>query len=372
MATTHPTVPQINLLPDVKINLLKARMQRNVMISVSVLVTVVCGLIMFILTSTLTTLAVVKTVADGKIKDYSTKITKEQKTGELNEYMTIQNQLEQISKLKKTQEQFSLLFDYLAKLNPTGSNNMTINSFHVNGLVPGRAYGSSTASGTIIIQGKTSNYASLNVIRLTMEKAKLHYRITGDDKEHVDQMFKEVSVSNAAVSSDYSGRGSQSKSMGSLAFTLTLKYNPIIFSYNINNTSIEVPTETISDSRDNAPGSDKQLFDGKADKPNGNNNNNSSVSNTSDSKQNNGKVRITINGKRQNNNGTGTTGTADGAGTTGTTGTVSGNNGNTTTHTSGTGAFSNEGNGSSTRGNANVSSTGGSTSSVLGDGGNRE
>lgn len=368
MATTHPTVPQINLLPDVKINLLKARMQRNVMISVSVLVTVVCGLIMFILTSTLTTLAVVKTVADGKIKDYSTKITKEQKTGELNEYMTIQNQLEQISKLKKTQEQFSLLFDYLAKLNPTGSNNMTINSFHVNGLVPGRAYGSSTASGTIIIQGKTSNYASLNVIRLTMEKAKLHYRITGDDKEHVDQMFKEVSVSNAAVSSDYSGRGSQSKSMGSLAFTLTLKYNPIIFSYNINNTSIEVPTETISDSRDNAPGSDKQLFDGKADKPNGNNNN-SSVSNTSDSKQNNGKVRITINGKRQNNNGTGTTGTADGAGTTGT---VSGNNGNTTTHTSGTGAFSNEGNGSSTRGNANVSSTGGSTSSVLGDGGNRE
>lgn len=269
MASNHPTIPQINLLPDVKISLIKARMQRNIMISVSILITVICGTIMFILTSTLTTLAVVKTVADGNIKNYSNKITKEQRTGELNEYMTIQNQLEQISKLKKTQENYTLVFDYLSKLNPTGANSMTISTFRISGLVQSKAYGN--APGTITLQAKTSGYSALNVIKLTMQKAKIHYHLNKDDKEHVEPIFKDVKLSGVSVSADYSGK-SNGDDNGRLSFTLTLKYNPIIFAYNISNTSVEVPNETISDSRDNTPGVDKKLFDGKVNnKPNDDN-----------------------------------------------------------------------------------------------------
>ncbi len=255
MSSSRPVVPQINLLPDVKINLLKARMQRNMMISVSILITVVCGVVMFILTSTLTTLAVVKTVADGNIENYKKKIVKEQKNGELNEYMTIQNQLDQISQIKKTQERMSLIFDYLTKLNPTGNNSMTVTALHVNGLVPSNS-SSSSDTGTISFQGKTSGYAALNVIKLTMEKAKIHYHLLGSDEEHVEQMFNEVKISGANMAADYSGKGTN------LSFTIDLKYNPIILAYNITNTSVEVPNETISDSRDNTPGA-KQLFSGK-------------------------------------------------------------------------------------------------------------
>lgn len=266
MASNHPTIPQINLLPDVKISLIKARMQRNIMVSVSILITVVCGVIMFILTSTLTTLAVVKNVADGNIKNYSDKIVKEQRTGELNEYMTIQNQLDQISKLKKTQENFSLIFDYLAKLNPTGANGMTIGSFHINSLNQSSNY-SDGPVGTITLQAKTSSYAALNVIKLTMQKAKIHYRLSGDDSEHVEQIFNEVGLSGVSATAEYSGNtnGNTTKTSrsGQLSFSLTLKYNPVIFAYNITNTSIEVPHETISDSRDNTPGASKKLFDGK-------------------------------------------------------------------------------------------------------------
>lgn len=247
-------VPQINLLPDIKINALKARLRRNVMMAVCFGILAVCGTIMTLLVSSLTAVALIKSGIDGNVMKYKAKIEHEQRSGDLNEYMTIQNQLKQISELKKKQEKFSLVFDYLSKLNPTGRNRIKINNMSIRGL---NRDASSNNNGIIDIAGTTSDYASLYVLKLTLEKAKLHYHLLNpdgstNDKEKVETLFSNVSVSG-------NGQGNP------MIFAATLKYNPVMFAYNITDTTIEVPNETISDSRNNVPKNDRKLFDVKPD-----------------------------------------------------------------------------------------------------------
>lgn len=250
MNVVKAKVPQVNLLPDVKINLLKARLRRNVMMAVCVGILVACGVVMVLLVTSLTAVVFIKSGIDSNVHAYKAKIEHEQRNGDLNEYMTIQNQLKQISALKQKQERFSLIFDYLARLNPTGRNSIKINTLSIRGL---NKDASSDNTGIIDITGTTADYASLYVLKLTLEKAKLHYHLANPDGSVTDQektvmLFPKVTVTGGAQSS-------------SMSFSATLKYNHVMFAYNITDTNIEVPTETISDSRSNVPKSGRKLFD---------------------------------------------------------------------------------------------------------------
>lgn len=248
-------VPQINLLPDVKIALIKARMQRNVMLGVSFIVVIVCGAIMFLLSATLGTLVAIKSISDGRISEYEKTIKKEQRTGELNEYMTIQNQLSQISRVKKTQEQFSRIFDYLIKLNPGGRNNLSITSLKIAGNNDTSA-DSSGASGVISLSGTANDYAAMNVIKLTLEKAQLKYHTSDSDEVKTVKLFDSVTVVSSSINS-----GSDTNTVN---FQLDLKYDPAAFAYDTVDPQVEIPSETVSDSRSNIPGKDKDkiLFNG--------------------------------------------------------------------------------------------------------------
>lgn len=292
-------VPQLNLLPDVKKDLVKAQIRRNLAVSVSFIVVCAAGGLVFLMLSWWGVSVGLKAVAEGNIKKYSNQIKSAQndKSKSLNEYLTIQNDLNQITSVKSQQEQMSRVFQYILSVSPAGRNYMTISSMKVNGNVAATSDSGSSQTGTIVVEGRTVDYAALDVIKLTMQRAKIEYT-EGDDDDSTDganqggssdssassndsngsngssnsdetkkdvksdKLFTDVQLSSVTMSNDADERG------GKVGFTLTLKYNPVALAYTTKNARIVVPKETISDSRENTPGvddnqnSNKPLFNG--------------------------------------------------------------------------------------------------------------
>ena len=276
------SVPQLNLLPDVKKDLIKAQIWRNLTVSVSIIVVCVAGGLLFLLLTWWGVSVGVKSLAEGNIKKYSNEIKSAQsdKKKSLNEYLTIQNDLSQIKSVKGQQEQMSRIFQYIMSVRPDGVNSMTVSSMKIYGNVESSSDSGSEQTGTITIEGRTGNYSALDVIKLTMQRAKIEYT-EGDDNESDSgsssddsssnsdsndkkntesaNLFTDVKLSNVSMSNDSDSQG------GKVGFTLTLKYNPVALAYSTKNAKVVVPKETISDSRENTPGVD--------DSTNGNENN---------------------------------------------------------------------------------------------------
>lgn len=289
-------VPQLNLLPDVKKDLIKAQIRRNLAVSVSFIVVCVMGGIVFLMLSWWGVSVGLKAVAEGNIKKYSNQIKSAQndKSKSLNEYLTIQNDLNQIASVKSQQEQMSRVFQYILSVSPAGRNYMTISSMKVNGNVVATSDSGSSQTGTIVVEGRTVDYAALDVIKLTMQRAKIEYT-EGDDNDSTDDANQSDSGDSSASGNDSNGSDSSNEAQkdiksdklftdvqlssvtmsndadeqgGKVGFTLTLKYNPVALAYSTKNVRIVVPKETISDSRENTPGvddnqnSNKPLFNG--------------------------------------------------------------------------------------------------------------
>ncbi len=276
------SVPQLNLLPDVKKDLIKAQILRNLTVSVSFIIVCVAGGIIFLMLSWWGVSVGLKAVSEGNIKKYENQIKSAQndKNKSLNEYLTIQNDLSQIASVKSQQEQMSRIFQYILSVSPAGRNYMTISSMKVSGSAAATSDTDTSQTGTIVVEGRTVDYAALDVIKLTMQRAKIEYT-EGDDSsadgdssnssENSDgssnstktaKLFTNVQLSGVTMSGDSGDQG------GRVGFTLTLTYNPVSLAYTTKNAKVVVPKETISDSRENTPGVDnsanssKPLFNG--------------------------------------------------------------------------------------------------------------
>ena len=134
---------------------------------------------------------------------------------------------------------------------------MTISSMKVNGNVAATSDSGSSQTGTIVVEGRTVDYAALDVIKLTMQRAKIEYT-EGDNNDSTDdanqsdsgdssasgidcngsvssneaqkdvksdKLFTDVQLSSVTMSNDADEQG------GKVGFTLTLKYNPVALAY---------------------------------------------------------------------------------------------------------------------------------------------
>ena len=256
----------INLLPDVKKDLLRVRRERNLVVSVSVLAVGASVAILVILGGWLGALAIAKNAHESAIDKSESTITKAKEDDELDKYLTIQNQLSQIDGLKDSQNVYSRLMDYLTQLNPAYPNNAALSTVTLD-----------TESGDIevTLEGTTQDFATLNVYKNTLINAQLSYETkvesddsddsadsedTSDDESSDDSgkestekveatkedLFSSVSVTDSVLSS----RSDDSK----VTFTIVVVFNPKAFDPNITNQTIEIPKETTSDGDRNAPG----------------------------------------------------------------------------------------------------------------------
>lgn len=263
----------INLLPDVKKDLLRVRRERNLVVTVSVIAVGVSVGILLVLGATLGGMTVAKMATESSIESNEKKIDDAIKNDQLNRYLTIQNQLSQIDGLKDGQQIYSRLMDYLVALNPAAPNNATLQNVTLSSSGASSSSSSSSTDGiTVTLEGSTADFASLNVYKNTLINARISYEEESDDDADTDSssnqddgegsgrnnvtenteaikenLFTSVEVTESNLSTD--SRGS------TVSFVIVAVFNPRAFDSTIDDSSIkiEIPRETTSDGDRNAP-----------------------------------------------------------------------------------------------------------------------
>ena len=196
---------QFNLLPDIKIQYLRANRQKHTVVLVSTLVTVLSVALLAVL------LVIVYGLQKKNIVDLNSDIktssSELQSTKDLNKILTVQNQLKALPQLHNDKAVASRLFAYLGQATPpNASNNRTIADF---------------TQHTISISGTSD---TLNTINLYIDRLKATtYRTTdasnGGTSDNADvPAFSQVTLSSF-------GRDNTTAT-----YTVTMNFDPIIFS----------------------------------------------------------------------------------------------------------------------------------------------
>lgn len=208
---------QLNLLPDVKKEFLRAqRMKRNIL-SLSILVSIIAvGLVVL--------LAIyvhgAQVLARNQLQNSINKDSKQlEGMSNLSKILTVQDALAALPNLHNQKPIDSRLFDYLKSLVP---DQVALNKFDLE-----------QQKGTLAITGHSDNYVALNVFADMLKNAQLKY---GADQKNTAQAFSGVAISQASDSTD-------PKHLG-VDFTLSMSFNPKLFDANTSNPKINVPTVT--------------------------------------------------------------------------------------------------------------------------------
>jgi hypothetical protein len=206
---------QFNLLPDIKIQYLRANRQKHIVMLASVVVIGVSVAALAVL------LGVVygvqkKTIADLN-KDIKASSTELQSTPDLTKILTVQNQLKALPALHDAKPVATRLFGYIGQATPPNVNNSRILTDFV--------------SNTMNVSGTAD---SLNTINVFIDRLKATTYHTDSANKTEKKAFSEVTLSSF-------GRDSKSAT-----YTVTLKYDPIIFAEadNVTFTIASTPVKT--------------------------------------------------------------------------------------------------------------------------------
>jgi Tfp pilus assembly protein PilN len=230
---------QVNLLPDVKKEFLKSQRERNFMVTICLFVSAVAVVALIVLGGVMGGQVIQKNILKGDIEKYSKTIQDDKKTKQLDEYLTVQNQLSKITDLKAQQPVYSQLFNMLQELNPVDPNGVSLSQVTLSGS------GVAGAANSIQLQGTTASFQSLNVYKTTLSSAQVSYSARAGADVTTENLFLTVNVTQSAISQNSTSPG--------VSFIIVVTYNPVIFQHSTSNLSVEVPNKTTSDSIQNTP-----------------------------------------------------------------------------------------------------------------------
>jgi len=200
---------EINLVPDVKQELIKAQRVRSTVISFAIFI----GLAFVAIVTVLAIYAfgvqtVRSSLADDSIKKGSEQLAKVE---DLSKTLTIQNQLTKISTLHDSIKIDSRIFDVLQAIIPQAPNDVQISNLTVD-----------SSLNQVTIEGQAANsYAAVEVFKKTIEGAMVKYTDGKDAKEVV--LASNVSTGDTSYGEDSSGAKV-------LRFTLSFEYAPELLS----------------------------------------------------------------------------------------------------------------------------------------------
>lgn len=182
---------QINLLPDVKQEFLKARRNRNTVISIAILAGLVSGALVVILLLLLGVQAGREVLADNAIKNEYAELSQVE---DLSELVTLQAQLGAIGDQHEQKKMPSRMFTIIQAVNPGGSNAVQFSSVVV---VP--------EENTITLEGVTQNgYPAVEALKKTAINTKIQYK---QGEENVTEPLASlVSIGETSLGEDSDGR----------------------------------------------------------------------------------------------------------------------------------------------------------------------
>ncbi|HET8671709.1 MAG TPA: hypothetical protein VFM05_14110 [Candidatus Saccharimonadales bacterium] len=188
---------QFNLLPDIKIQYLKAKRQQHMVVLASVVVSIVAVAVLALL------LAIVYGLQKKNINDLSTDIKAASQelraTKELDKILTVQNQLAALPSLHDRKVVSSRLYDMLSQITPASAS---ISKLNVD-----------WAASTMTISGSADNLATVNKYADTLKFTNYSTKTDETDK----RAFSDVVLSSFTRSSD------------STTYEMALKFDPLIF-----------------------------------------------------------------------------------------------------------------------------------------------
>lgn len=227
---------EINLLPNVKRELLKTRAMRNRVISISFLVggASIAAVVVFALIFGSQIAA--EAVQNGVIKDRNDKLMAVE---DLNKVVTIQHQLTKINEQHSGKKINSRIFDVVTAVNPVTPNNVSFSDIKVN-----------PESKTITLEGSAVNgYSALETLKKTILNTKV--QTTDGDKSSEVSLTKEIKDGDTSF-----GENSEGKKV--LQFSFSFEYAEELLAP-ANNGTVSVLTPTgkvdVTDSRQGIPDS---------------------------------------------------------------------------------------------------------------------
>ena len=192
---------ELNLLPDVKMEYIKAQRMRRMAFTISGVVTVAAIVLLGFLIS-------VNQLQKKHLSDLSGDIASEtaqlKGKSQINKILTVQNQLKSLTALHAAKPAVASLFTYLNQVTPT---NISISSFHADFTAS-----SMTITGSADSLGDVNKY--IDTLKFTT------YKTADADKTPA---FGNVVLSTFGISSETTNGGKPAN------YTITLNYDPKIF-----------------------------------------------------------------------------------------------------------------------------------------------
>lgn len=200
---------EVNLVPDVKLELLKARRQQKMVISASILIAIVSvGIVTLMATYAFGVQRFAESIADAGIKDESKKLAD---IKDLSKTLTIQSQLNKLSGLQQDKNVTSRLFDIIGVTVPSGENQIKISQINLD-----------TEESRIDIEAQAANgYESMEVFKKTLAQTKFQYNQNGEAQNPIN-IAETISEGDRNYAEDTDGRRV-------LRFTISFTYPSELF-----------------------------------------------------------------------------------------------------------------------------------------------
>lgn len=205
---------EINLIPDVKQELLHTQRMRAVVTSISIIASIIAGAVVTVL------ILYVFAFQTGRNllldRDIDTASKKIQQVEDLDKTLTIQNQLKEINNINASKNIDSRLYDVIAAVTPSTPNDAQFSLLAVE-----------HETGTIRLEGQTRDYGTMETFKKTLESAIIEYR-----EEGVEGETQKANIASDISTSDISYGKDESDKMV-LRFTVSFKYFEKLFAQNI-------------------------------------------------------------------------------------------------------------------------------------------
>jgi hypothetical protein len=232
---------EINLVPDVKQELIQAQRVRASVISLAVLVGIIAAGFVVVLAFWVFAVQTARgAISDNTIKTESQKLSAVE---DISKTLTIQNQLSKLAQMHDEKSIDSRIFDILTTINPPEPNNVAITSLSLD-----------AATKTIKIEAQAKNgYPALDVFKKTINATT--FQFTKDGQKQTVPLASSMSDSDRSYGEDASGAKV-------LRFTLSFTYPDELFTRTAQNAVVVAPTKT--NATDSFLGVPQSLFTQKA------------------------------------------------------------------------------------------------------------
>lgn len=233
---------EINLVPDVKQELIRAERVRAIVISVAMLTGIAAvGIVIAIGAWVLIVQTARGALLDNTIKSESAQLSA---VKDLESSLTIQNQLGMLPALHEGKNTNARIFDTLATISPAAPNEISISKLVID-----------AENKTIAIEAQAAGgYSALEVFKKTIAATKFHF--TKDGSEEVRPLAVSISDGERSYGEDAEGKTV-------LRFALTFEYPEELFMAYVKDAKLVGPGSK-TDVTDSSLGIPKSLFSPKA------------------------------------------------------------------------------------------------------------